>query len=159
MTPPYNNDDAMVNRMPNDNVLISMIFSINLYWYYCFHTIQACIVTLITPRNQWFQCAHTSEKEISRAEKKQRNKWSISWKGETQKSCSCLYNQVISNICYRGNFLTCGKTDPAFPEEVPRRWANFSSAGKLRFQLFQWPFTGYSALLKTEPCSLVSTDR
>lgn len=59
----------MVNRMPNDDVLISMIFSINLDWYYCFHTIQACIVTLITPRNQWFQCAHTSGKEISRAEK------------------------------------------------------------------------------------------
>lgn len=46
-----------------------------------------------------------------------------------------------------------------FQSRSLRRWANFSSAGKLRFQPFQWPFTGYSALLKAEPCSLVSTNR
>lgn len=141
----------MVNRLPNDHVL----FSMNLYWYYCLQTIQACTVTLITPRNQWFQCPHTSGKDF-KSGKKQRTKWYISWKGKTQKPCSCLYIQVVSSICYRGNFLTCGKTKPAFPEQVPRRWANFSSVGKLLFQLFQWPFTGYSALLKTQPCSLMS---
>lgn len=45
------------------------------------------------------------------------------------KPCSCLYIQVILNMCYRGKFFTHGKTDPSFSEQVSRRQADFISAG------------------------------